>query len=119
VAKAGDLLLQPQRSLQRHLLRPLDPSESDTEPCACRGVPCLAPHPNRSVALALLVAVRPLRGLHQTAISKMSNSLFTKRTSSFDMRLTREAMSSADHPHHLEPLHRSGAAFIVGKPRVG
>jgi hypothetical protein len=22
-----------------------------------------------------------------------------------DMRLTREAMSSADHPHHLEPLH--------------
>jgi hypothetical protein len=26
----------------------------------------------------------------------------------FDMRLTREAMSSADHPHNLEPLHRSG-----------
>jgi hypothetical protein len=34
------------------------------------------------VALTLLVAVRPLRGLHQAAISKMSNSLFTKRTSS-------------------------------------
>jgi hypothetical protein len=26
----------------------------------------------------------------------------------FDMRLTREAMFSADHPHHLEPLHRRG-----------
>ncbi len=35
-----------------------------------------------SVALTLLVAVRPLRGLHQAAITKMSNSLFTKRTSS-------------------------------------
>ncbi len=37
---------------------------------------------NGSVALTLLVAVRPLRGLHQAAITKMSNSLFTKRTSS-------------------------------------
>ncbi len=35
-----------------------------------------------SVALTLLVAVRPLSGLHQAAITKMSNSLFTKRTSS-------------------------------------
>ena len=35
-----------------------------------------------SVALTLLVAVLPLRRLHQAAISKMSNSLFTKRTSS-------------------------------------
>ena len=26
----------------------------------------------------------------------------------FDMQLTREAMSSADHPHHLESLHHSG-----------
>jgi hypothetical protein len=25
----------------------------------------------------------------------------------FDLRLTREAMSSADHPHHLESLHCS------------
>jgi hypothetical protein len=35
---------------------------------------------NDSVALTLLVAVRPLRGFHQAAITKMSNSLFTKRT---------------------------------------
>jgi hypothetical protein len=37
----------------------------------------------------------------------MSNSLLTMRLV-FDMRLTPEAMTSADHPHHLDPLHRSG-----------
>jgi len=31
----------------------------------------------------------------------------------FDMRLTREAMSSADHPHHLEPFIVAAAVFIV------
>jgi hypothetical protein len=36
----------------------------------------------RPTALTLKVAVGPLRGLHQAAISKMSNSLFTKCTSS-------------------------------------
>ncbi|MCU1226534.1 MAG: hypothetical protein JWQ42_4627 [Edaphobacter sp.] len=29
------------------------------------------------------------------------------------MRLTREAMSSADHPHHLEPFIVAAAVFIV------
>jgi hypothetical protein len=40
-----------------------------------------------SVALTLLVAVRPLHGLHQAAIT-MSNSLFTKQHLVFDMRIT-------------------------------
>src|SRR5271170_2622047 len=37
----------------------------------------------------------------------------------FDMRLTREAMSSADHPHHLEPLHRSGGRLHCLKASRG
>jgi hypothetical protein len=37
----------------------------------------------------------------------------------FDMRLTREAMSSADHPHHLEPLHRSGGRLHCLKASPG
>jgi hypothetical protein len=31
----------------------------------------------------------------------------------FDMRLTREAMSSADHPHYLEPFILAAAVIIV------
>ena len=37
----------------------------------------------------------------------------------FDMRLTRDAMSSADHPHHLEPLHRSGCRLHCLKASRG
>ena len=37
----------------------------------------------------------------------------------FDMGLTREAMSSADHPHHLEALHRSGGRLHCLKASRG
>src|SRR3984957_14367259 len=37
----------------------------------------------------------------------------------FDMRLTREAMSSADHSHHLEPLHCSGGRLHCLKASRG
>jgi hypothetical protein len=75
--------------------------------------------PTGSVALTLLAVVRPLRGLHQAAISKMSNILFTKRTSSLTCGLHREAMSSADHPHDLAPLHRSGGRLHCLKASRG
>jgi hypothetical protein len=37
----------------------------------------------------------------------------------FNMGLTREAMSSADHPHHLEPLHHSGGRLHCLKASRG
>ena len=70
------------------------------------------------VAFIQLVAVLPLRGLPQAEIEDVEQLVYEAHLV-FDMRLTGEAMSSADHPHHLEPLHRSGGRLHCLKASRG